>query len=426
MYPKYSDVFSEYAKIALEQGLISNAEDNDSSKPVKEEKKELSNAEVMYGTKHKPIKELLEEAHPKTVVMGPSYDRFNGVVENLQQRQNMMVDIALKNPRILQTNTRYVKAQKELIDETIKLGFYLDSLHQESLMRLADACTGNLTKIAVAPAAGIGAVGVVAAIAGIATLGLAASAHFPQSQGIVADLQRLSEELQEAIQDYPNLSQYVEGDYSYINNIEDAAKEIENLNDYLDGVESRFVKGSAIRDKFKKEQYFANLAQRIISQGIDKEIERRSNSIIQLLDTIQTQGRDIKRIMKSAPKKYQEKTNETLSTLQKLYHTVVPSDVADVANIIEMLVESSQEYKNDLRAQLNNLRTMKSALNSSLQSEDRPFAGPDDIESSEIDAEPAAAPVAPRRPARPTQPAEMPESIDPDQELAEMLEKVED
>jgi hypothetical protein len=424
MYPKHSDVFSEYAKIALSQGLVSNAEDEEESpKPSKEEKKELSNAEIMYGVKNKPTKELLEEAHPKTVVMGPAYDRFNGVVENLQQRHNMMVDIALKNPRILQTNTRYVKAQEDLINETIKLGFYLDNLHQESLMRLADACTGSLTKMAAAPlaAAGLGSagtIGVVAAIAGIA--GLAVAQHYPQSQGIVADLEHLVQEIEEAVADYEELDQFSGG---YVRNIQKAKEKIENLNSYLDGIESKYIKGENIVNKQAKKKYFQNLANQIISRGIDQKIETQAGSIIQLLDAIKGAGKNIKRIMLRAPQKYEEPTSDFLSTIQKGFHAVVPSDVKNVADRIEMLVESSQAYKNELRAQLENLRTMKESLNDEdLGEDDKPFSGADVEEPGEED-ELAPAPV-PSRVKTKTRPTASYES--PDDELIAMLQSVQD
>jgi len=361
MYPKYSDVFSEYAKIALEQGLISNAEDDSPKEEKKEEKKELSNAEIFYGVKNKPVKELLEEAHPKTIVMGPAYDKFNGVVENLQQRHKVMTDIALKNPGILQTNTRYVKAQQELINETIKLGFYLDNLHHDSLMKLADSCTESLNKVAALPAAGAlgggATVGLVAAIAGI--VGLAAMQHFPQSQGIIADLNTLIIELEEAVNDYEELGQFVTG---YTANIEKAATQIERLNSYLDVIESKYIKGESIVDPKRKNQYFKNLSQQVISQGIDQKVQVQSKSIIRLLDTIQGAGKNIKRVMLRAPKKYEEAENPTLKGLETVFHTVVPSDVKDVANRIEMLVKSSQEYKRDLQQQISNIENMKESL----------------------------------------------------------------
>lgn len=358
MYPKYSDVFEEYAKIALEKGLISNAADDsseDKKEDKKETKKELSNAEIMYGIKNTSSKELLEEAHPKTVVMGPAYDKFNGVVENLHQRQKIMTDIALKNPHILQTNTRYVKATEDLINETIKLGFYLDNLNNESLMKLADSCTESLTKIAAPQAA---AIGVVAAIASI--VALSAALNNPISQGITSDLQRLNEEIQEAVNDYEQLSAYVTG---YSRNILKAKQKIEALNVYLDKIQIKYTKGMNIVNKQKQKQYFEKIANDIIQKGIDTKIKNYSQSIIALLDTIQNAGKTIKRIMTTAPEKYHEPTNEVLDLGEQLFHKIVPSDVKDVANRIEMLVESTQSYKANLQSQIQEIEEMKSALN---------------------------------------------------------------
>lgn len=197
MRPRHSDVFEEYAKIALERGLISNAqEEKDSSKKTekKEDSKELSNAEILYGIKQVSTHELLQQAHPKTVVMGPAYDALNGVVEDLELRSNVMQHIALKNPKILQTNTRYVKAYKDLLDETVKLGFYLDNKNQNSLMKLADSCTQELTKEANWKLKLLKLLGIGAA-AGLTT-GVATQYMAP-SQGLVRDTDLLIEKISE-------------------------------------------------------------------------------------------------------------------------------------------------------------------------------------------------------------------------------------
>lgn len=336
MRPRHSDVFEEYVKIALEKGLISEEKDNKPS-PKKEEKKELSSAEILYGVSDKSNLDLMHEAHPKTIVMGPAYDKFNGVVENLEQRSNMMQFIALKNPQILQSNTRYIKARQDLINETIKLGFYLDNKNQESLMKLADSCTEQLSKEADWKSALLKSVGLIGAGLLAAEVG---AQYYPGSQGFKNDMNRLRVEVEEAVADYPNLN------FSgLIQNIKDSLEEEREFALLIDDISNKHAQiNSSNESENIKLSKLANLGKEIELTKKDK-VESISSKLIKLIETIVSSSASL---IKQALKE-EEKSEGPSSTvwwnIKKLYRRIVLSDVNDVVKMLESISSSASDYK---------------------------------------------------------------------------------
>lgn len=171
-----SDIFNEYASLALKRGIIKNAGSTDA--PPKHDD-ELSAIEILYGVKPNGEKDdILDQAHPESVIIAPAYDRLNGLVENLKERHNVMCDIALKPTNGKLTQRRYVKANQDLIQELTKIAFMLDRKGETELMTLADSCTERLVlkKEAFFPA--LFSLGGLALYGGIvALLGLFAANH---------------------------------------------------------------------------------------------------------------------------------------------------------------------------------------------------------------------------------------------------------
>ncbi len=152
-----SDVFDEYAKIAFEQGLVEKVAYPNNDEYIKKMKDgrqgsdDIATIELMYGVmpNGKDEPHILDQAHSPdhSAVVSQSYDRMNGVVETLFERQNIMADIALKNPNVNITQTRYVKAHTNLLNNLVRLGFMLDTKNS-NLMKLADDCSEALVKTA--------------------------------------------------------------------------------------------------------------------------------------------------------------------------------------------------------------------------------------------------------------------------------------
>lgn len=149
-----SDIFDEYARIAEEKGLISKAEDSPKLKRYKRDtypragSDDISTIEALYGVKPSSSIEyehnIMEAAHPNSVIIAPSYDRLNGLVENNIERSNIMSNIALKPTTGNITLHRY--AEKELLMELVRIANDMDARDKSDLVALADDCMSRLTE----------------------------------------------------------------------------------------------------------------------------------------------------------------------------------------------------------------------------------------------------------------------------------------
>jgi hypothetical protein len=147
-----SEIFDEYARIALEQGLITEAKAESKKPNPRYDSLDLEAIEMLYGVKPNDKEDdsksgfmsTLEKAHPEPVIVAPSYDKLNGLVENLIERQNVMVGIALKPNDGKLVQRRYVTAHNELLNELLKTAFMLDKKGEDDLMKLADSCSQRI------------------------------------------------------------------------------------------------------------------------------------------------------------------------------------------------------------------------------------------------------------------------------------------
>ena len=140
-----SEIFDNFVKIAQDKNIISN--DSKKSKDALEKNPradslDISAIEALYGVKPKtetPYKNnIMEVAHPSPLVIAPSYDKINGLVENEIERQNINLRIVNKNPDGLLTQRKY--AEKEFLLSLVKVANDLDNKNEEQLRKLADHC----------------------------------------------------------------------------------------------------------------------------------------------------------------------------------------------------------------------------------------------------------------------------------------------
>jgi predicted RecB family endonuclease len=201
-----SDIFDSFVKIAQEKGIISN-DSSDSKKELEKNHRadslDISAIEALYGTKAKAPKgmeyesNIMEVAHPNSVVVSPSYDKLNGLVENEMERQNINLHIVYKTPDGLQTNRKY--AEKELILSLVRVANDLDNQGKEELRSLADMCllqasNKKLQKTAAGPAL---------LVAGVAALigGVYLKNHMRfVSDGLEKDHQKLMAEIDDMLE----------------------------------------------------------------------------------------------------------------------------------------------------------------------------------------------------------------------------------
>ncbi len=170
-----SEIFESFIKIAQEQGLISEAEraeheetDFTESHP-RHDSLSIEQIGKLYNTKPSLPKDMeyknniMEDAHPEPVVLSPAHDKLNGLVENNNERQRIMMRIVRKEPDGHLTQRKY--AEKQLVMSLVRLANELDNSDQDELRKLADVCLMQvtdkkkaLTKEAIAPALVIGAI----------------------------------------------------------------------------------------------------------------------------------------------------------------------------------------------------------------------------------------------------------------------------
>ena len=156
-----SEIFDAYAKLAIEKGLIKRAE-KDEPKESKELKKyrNTTNPRVgsdtleaitkLYNTKPEAPKSqqykdnIMEVAHPEKVILTPSYDKLNSLIENNIERQRVMINITQKPVNGLLTQHKY--AQSDLAQTLIAVATDLDNRDIVPLRKLADECIDELHK----------------------------------------------------------------------------------------------------------------------------------------------------------------------------------------------------------------------------------------------------------------------------------------
>lgn len=163
-----SEIFNNFVKIAEEQGLTSS--DNTKKKLEKTRRADslsVSDIEKLYNVKpdqpknSKYKKNITENAHQKSVIIAPAYDKLNALVENDNERQNIILNIVNKTPNGHVTQHKY--AEDKLVLNLIRIANDLNNRKQNRLMYLADTClfqvnNKQMIKEAVAPLAVMGIV----------------------------------------------------------------------------------------------------------------------------------------------------------------------------------------------------------------------------------------------------------------------------
>lgn len=193
-----SDVFDNFVKIAQKEGLISESEHAEhTEKDFPETNPRMDSLSIeqigkLYNNKPQTFKEMeykrniIEIAHPESLVISPSYDKLNGLVENENEGQDIRIHISLKEPDGHLVNRKY--AEKEFLLSLVRVANALDNSGQRDLRVLADVCLEQaaspkkkLEKRAVAPLL------IVAAIAAAAGLFYAQQHMDLSSQGFQRD-----------------------------------------------------------------------------------------------------------------------------------------------------------------------------------------------------------------------------------------------
>jgi len=146
------DIFEKYAELAMERGLVSKGEDlkKKLEKNPRWDSQDISAIELLYGVKPDSPKEMeykkniVEIAHPNAVVVSTSHDRLNGLVENLNERNNIMINIVNKPVDGHLYGRRY--ASDELVRSLVRIANDMDNKNSDKLRILADRCIEQMNK----------------------------------------------------------------------------------------------------------------------------------------------------------------------------------------------------------------------------------------------------------------------------------------
>lgn len=151
-----------------------------------QEKKSPTNTDLLYKQKIKKFKNIIEEAHPEKAIVQDSYDSIQGLVENENERQNIIINILQQKHENAQLiNKKYSETQ--LLLSLLKVA---NKSNNDQLKTLAYACKNQIEKKAYYWYAAVG----------ILTALLYAAEHLPKaSQGLELDYGSAREALQDIL-----------------------------------------------------------------------------------------------------------------------------------------------------------------------------------------------------------------------------------
>lgn len=201
-----SDVFDSFVKIALEKGLISEDAPEKAKKKLESNPRadslDISAIEALYGVKPDAPKamqykrNIIENAHPESVIISPSYDKLHGLVENENERQDISINIINRMPDGNVTQHKY--AEHDLLMTLVRVGNELDNQNKHELRALSDVCLEKISsattikKRALIPA--------IALAAGAAIGALWLQQHMPFiSEGFTKDYEKLTAEVDDIL-----------------------------------------------------------------------------------------------------------------------------------------------------------------------------------------------------------------------------------
>lgn len=136
-----SEIFDEYFKISVAK------EEEEKNKPRKNPRdnamseKELAELYNLKPETHKDMQydyNIVEIAHPESLIVSPSYDPANGLFGNQNENHSRNLHIVNKEPRGILDG--HISSRAELISVLMKTANYMDALDKDELRALADAC----------------------------------------------------------------------------------------------------------------------------------------------------------------------------------------------------------------------------------------------------------------------------------------------
>jgi hypothetical protein len=358
---KYN-IFAEYEKLAVEKGLVSDKPLKKNANEKERTKEEISAVEMLYGINpNKSDKDIIDQAHPETAVVAPAYDKMNGVVENVKERQSITTQIALKDPNGLLMFSRYVKAQEELLNELISTAFLLDKNNEVELMKDADECSGYLTKNALLPAIPIAAWYAIAT--GAAALGgILYSSNNPSSHSLREDALKAKEELEDAMEDwdYPQLTPVLA---PFMSDLNEFISLTESFNQYNNEIYNLLLQTTSAKNEEEKKKTIDKDISKLFSSGKYDQILKNFNRYKDVASALSRSMANVIKILQSAPEKYDNNWEWTKSLI-KVKEFLVQSDIEDAVDALMVFQTSLNKVPAKISEQIKELDNLKSQVDS--------------------------------------------------------------
>ena len=151
-----SDIFNSYIELAEKRGLVRFAEEDvQSSKRALEKNpradsltqekiEKLYNLELDSPKEMRYQRNIIEVAHPKPAYVHNAYDKINGLVENANERQDILLRIVNKRTNGAIAQHKY--AEDEMVRALVRIANDMDNRDEEELRSLADECLNSFKK----------------------------------------------------------------------------------------------------------------------------------------------------------------------------------------------------------------------------------------------------------------------------------------
>lgn len=159
------DIFDTYTNKMKKRGLLKSSSptihDDGASKPAESkalksykndeyprmDSRSIEDIEKLYGVKGETSYEyehnISEDAHPDKAILFPAYDKMNALVENINERQRINLNILRQPPSGLEYRQKYAA---ELMRSLVSVANDMDFQHNENLTKLADSTIKEFRK----------------------------------------------------------------------------------------------------------------------------------------------------------------------------------------------------------------------------------------------------------------------------------------
>jgi hypothetical protein len=236
-----SEIFESFIKIAEEKGLVSKATPESNKEYLEKTHRadSLSIEDIAKLYKKKPNapkgmeyeRNIVEIAHPTPLVLFRSYDKINALIENVNERQDILLHIVNKTNDGQIVQRKY--AEKNLILSLVRVGNDMDNRGESDLTSLADACLFQATQPRKKQAQLKVIIPVLAALVG----GFYAKQHLRfHSDGFTRDYEKAINELDDLINSNSNWGVGYDYTPEFIQRVNDIKNKLNELNTAVQSV----------------------------------------------------------------------------------------------------------------------------------------------------------------------------------------------